>query len=515
VRHKAHTAAYASFDGAAGGMVLDLTEILDLSESGMSVRSDTPLPTGPLNLVLDLSETKAYVKASGSVAWRDKSGRTGMCFNDLSDTATRQIKEWLFANCLVAVSRNPAGGARISALVTAPPGNAGDAAPVVETPAEIAPATGALPESSQLAADGPALNDIQEQIEKLRGNTDAALRLLADRARSLTRATGAAIALAQGVEMVCRASSGDAPGLGARFQVGSGFSGECVHTGKLQQCDDAELDLRVDRESCRLLNIRSIVAAPVISHGTVVGLLEVFSPRSYAFGEAEAAALHRLAVIVEQSIRASGPFESSRLTDQVILPASSGDSRRIRLLALTRNNNVLVTLALVLILGIVMVALAPRLLNWPRRAAVAAPPPQPVVPEPGPQADAGTLEDLRKYAGQGDPVAQFALGARYAQGDEVKQNYVEAVRWFQKAAEQGHVVAQATLGAYYWAGRGVPQDLSKAYFWSSLARAGGDEASKYRVAALTSRMSRAQVTEAQQRVEEWLRNRQSASASPH
>ncbi len=93
-------------------------------------------------------------------------------------------------------------------------------------------------------------------------------------------------------------------------------------------------------------------------------------------------------------------------------------------------------------------------------------------------------------AEQGDPAAQFSLGARYATGEEVKQDYTEAVRWFTKAAEQGHILAQATLGAYYWAGRGVPQDLTKAYYWSVLAQAGGDQASKYRVAVLASRMSR-------------------------
>ena len=104
-----------------------------------------------------------------------------------------------------------------------------------------------------------------------------------------------------------------------------------------------------------------------------------------------------------------------------------------------------------------------------------------------------------KWRRSGDPAAQFALGARYATGEEVKQDYTEAVRWFTLAAEQGHILAQATLGAYYWAGRGVPQDLTKAYYWSVLAQAGGDQASKYRVAVLTSRMSRGQVVAAQQR----------------
>jgi TPR repeat protein len=119
---------------------------------------------------------------------------------------------------------------------------------------------------------------------------------------------------------------------------------------------------------------------------------------------------------------------------------------------------------------------------------------------------ANDLASLRKVAERGDPAAQFSLGARYATGEEVKQDYTEAVKWFTLAAEQGHILAQATLGAYYWAGRGVPQDLTKAYYWSVLAQAGGDQASKYRVAVLASRMSRSQVLAAQQQANDWLSN---------
>ena len=106
------------------------------------------------------------------------------------------------------------------------------------------------------------------------------------------------------------------------------------------------------------------------------------------------------------------------------------------------------------------------------------------------------------------------MGARYATGEEVKQDYTEAVRWFALAADQGHVLAQATLGAYYWAGRGVAPDLTKAYFWSALAQAGGDQASKYRVAVLTSRMGRAEILAAQQQANDWLRNHRMAGNAP-
>ena len=42
--------------------------------------------------------------------------------------------------------------------------------------------------------------------------------------------------------------------------MGSGFSGECVKSGKVLRSDDA--DIRVDQESCRALGVRSIVAVP-------------------------------------------------------------------------------------------------------------------------------------------------------------------------------------------------------------------------------------------------------------
>jgi Sel1 repeat len=116
-----------------------------------------------------------------------------------------------------------------------------------------------------------------------------------------------------------------------------------------------------------------------------------------------------------------------------------------------------------------------------------------------------SLTSLKADAERGDANAQFNLGAKYASGDGVVQNYNEAVRWFNKAAEQGHVLSAATLGAFYWAGRGVRQDYVSAYMWSAVAKQGGDEASKYRVAILGSRMNPDQVNEAQGRATEWLR----------
>src|SRR5215471_7252395 len=110
------------------------------------------------------------------------------------------------------------------------------------------------------------------RLEETELNT--ALQLLVERAQYITGATGAALALLQGEEMVCRASAGScAPPVGARLQVRSGLTGESVARRQLLRCDNAESDGRVNLDTCRELGIASIVVLPLISRsGRVLGL---------------------------------------------------------------------------------------------------------------------------------------------------------------------------------------------------------------------------------------------------
>jgi putative methionine-R-sulfoxide reductase with GAF domain len=126
---------------------------------------------------------------------------------------------------------------------------------------------------------------------------EAALQLLVERAQYITGATGAALALLQEEEMVCRASAGScAPAVGARLQVRSGLTGESIARRQLLRCDDAETDGRVNLDTCRELGIASIVVLPLISRsGRVLGLFELFSDHANAFEEHDLSALERIA----------------------------------------------------------------------------------------------------------------------------------------------------------------------------------------------------------------------------
>jgi TonB family protein len=111
-----------------------------------------------------------------------------------------------------------------------------------------------------------------------------------------TGATGAAIVLPRDGEMVCRASTGaTAPELGARFDAGSGLSGECIRTRQTQRCDDVLADQRVDIEASARLGVRSVMAMPLLRGTELVGVFELFSSLPGAFGERDERTLEALA----------------------------------------------------------------------------------------------------------------------------------------------------------------------------------------------------------------------------
>jgi GAF domain-containing protein len=122
------------------------------------------------------------------------------------------------------------------------------------------------------------------------------ISLIAERAQTLTAATGAALALRRGNDIVCRARAGrTAPDLGVRLQTDSGISAECVRTGEVLLCGDAEDNPQVDRATCRRLGVRSILVAPLRYYRRTLGLFEVLSSAPHAFDHHDAASMQLLA----------------------------------------------------------------------------------------------------------------------------------------------------------------------------------------------------------------------------
>jgi hypothetical protein len=466
------------------------------------------------------------------VIWSDDAGRGGIRFSGLPESSRQILKEWLFANLLIACSNHAARTEQL-AQRKHDEENLPEPAPVTKTP-NVVP----MPDQSEALSSVEA---VRSEVGAIGDDIDAVLQLITERALNLTEASGAALAFLTDGQMICRARAGEpAPPLGAPVDVKRGLSGECVRSGRLVSCEVTENDPRIGPEIGRALGIGSLIAAPIMSDFRVVGLLEVFSPYPHSFTKADAMVLDRLVEMIPKSIREKAQSENiqSEKTQPETLgpeavsggsqpPASEFDSihatrealweqetevpeqvsqhvpeqsiseqllehvpeaaptapSRLRYRALLGLTIAVVVMVLGYLVGPMIGKRNSSQASQRSLAQAASTSGQsatdhsssdrrPSDQRPSVQrAQAKSLADLQKLADQGNADAQWQMGIRYHNGENVPHDDAQAMQWFLRAAEQGNVAAQSALGAYYWAGRGVPEDLSKAYFWSAIALA--------------------------------------------
>ena len=491
------------------------TRVMDLSEAGIGIVGPENLQaerTVALDLDLNLGASDSQsLRVVGQVAWAGSSGRAGIRFLSLDHATQQAIQQWLFLNAVATVTQSE----RIEELVP----------------------SAARFEDNGAAALGPGLDLFPDEVdpdvlelENVRFRTlsplEAAVNGVVSRALALTGAKGAALALYEGDQLICRAICGtDTPGLGATISTDSGITGECVRLGRVMYSADSATDSLVDREICADLCIRSILALPLYAGERLVGLLEVLSQRPSAFAPSDARALDLLARPAIGGLFAEGPSELLHRPAPNNSPNFAADSSDVDLAELEQGRafarkptprarlyrrllEATAGVAVIAAVGWLVITQTKTLASLRQvRSAASLSIPASIPAEvphlaPAPTAEE-KLAELKSSAEKGDPVAEYGMGARFATGEGVAQDYAAAARWFRLAANKGYAPAQGMMGAYYWSGRGVTKDLKKAYFWSVLARDGNDEISRDRVETLTPRMNRDELLEVQQRVHDW------------
>jgi hypothetical protein len=238
-----------------------LCSILDISEGGMSLRSDSYAhfpPTGKFKFTLPGSNHLVEVLAQ--LAWVNRKGTAGLKFLEICSQADGSLVE-------PASSRQgrPAPGKVIS---------------LTRTPAM-------------------SLTSLREKVFVLRSQPKVALQLIARQMMSLTRGTGAVIAaLDEASRITCIGSAGRAPAIGAVLKPDSGLSGECVRSGDVVLCEDAAHDNRVDPKLTTALGFRSMLLFPLRVEERVVGVLEVFAAEPRRFGSADVAVLAKIGELI-------------------------------------------------------------------------------------------------------------------------------------------------------------------------------------------------------------------------
>ncbi len=156
---------------------------------------------------------------------------------------------------------------------------------------------------NQVAVTPRPKKAVLENISAFDLDLNPAVDIIADRAQVMTRATGAAIALNRGSDIVCRARAGrTAPDLGVRLQTESGISGQCVRTGEILLCHDTESNPNVDPAVSRRLGVRSILVSPIRYFQRTLGIFEVLSASPYAFDHRDVATMQMLSGMMVAAI---------------------------------------------------------------------------------------------------------------------------------------------------------------------------------------------------------------------
>lgn len=480
VRHRFRRPVYANLSRNSQTPIVhlngtDFNELLDISEDGLALKGRVPLDAGcEFQLFLELDAIGETLHARVQVVWSDAFCRSGFRFIESPSSFLGSLREWMFIQAISSWSEQWV---------------------IVDENSQAAQAPPHVSQADALAR----LKQLQVQLESLEADPDAGLDLIARTAQELTRASAAAIALRMSQsEMICRARSGsNSPPLGAELDLGSGFSGLCLRSRTPLICRDTETDLRVDRNQCRALGVRSLLAAPVSIGAATVGLIEVFSTNRDSFTNDDTAILEIVGRVVINFLdtgqlrrKSVVPILHARPHPPASVPTSLpvlGEIGDGTLETSTQNSRMprapVVLICVVAVMGVAL--LFPSL--WIRRQTQNRPPlqAQPVETRLQPEASAQVpgipmplhLEDadiatLKQLAGQGSAEAETALGQRYLDGDAryaLVRDEEEALHWFSIAAERGNVAAQSKLGFLFWSGRGVPQDLEKAYFWATVA----------------------------------------------
>src|SRR5581483_10699396 len=132
-----------------------------------------------------------------------------------------------------------------------------DASPAV-------PATPVPPATPDYTRTLSEIVETQALIHTHQLDLASAVLLIAQRVQAMTNASAAAIGMVGENQLCYRAATGSASGeTGLRVPADLAISAECLRTGNIVQCTDAEDEPGISMELCRRTGTKSFIAVPI------------------------------------------------------------------------------------------------------------------------------------------------------------------------------------------------------------------------------------------------------------
>jgi hypothetical protein len=166
-----------------------------------------------------------------------------------------------------------------------------------------------------------AIVEVQGLIGRRGLDVDGTMQLIVDRAQTVANATGVAIALFKGHQLVYRAGSGSAADYVGRHVMAT-LSVPADTTGgrEILRVEDAETDTRIQAEICRQFGAKSLLILLIYHEQSVAGVLEVFFSEAHAFQDCEVRAYRLMAGLIGEAMSEATHLERAK-TGTAPLPA--------------------------------------------------------------------------------------------------------------------------------------------------------------------------------------------------
>jgi len=169
------------------------------------------------------------------------------------------------------------------------------------------------PRSREVQDRLSAIIQTQSDIANAGLELDKVMSLIAERAMRLCGASGTAVALAEGDELVYQVTHGNSmPHRGFRLKLSHSITGMSILRGELLHTRDTENDPRVNVAATRATGIRSMIIVPLHRVGSTVGAISVSYPEPNAYDDFDVRTLEMMGRLLGAALSNAAEFEAKQ-----------------------------------------------------------------------------------------------------------------------------------------------------------------------------------------------------------
>ena len=172
-----------------------------------------------------------------------------------------------------------------------------------------------------------AVMEIQRMLRNGDLDVDGAMHRLVESARNAANATGVAVALLKGGQLIYRAGSGSAATyVGRQVTASLTASADAERRREILRVEDAQRDTRIEAAICRQFGAQSLLILPIYDLRGLAGVLEVLFSEAHVFQHGEVRTYQLIARQIEAALLQAQPLAQTTkpVTQLPITPHAVG-----------------------------------------------------------------------------------------------------------------------------------------------------------------------------------------------